>query len=181
MAGMRFVVLAAVLAAVSTACSANAPRSPGAAPTNGAALSQPPSMHAPADELARKMVQCMGDKGWDVKVHPDGGLEANYPNDQAERYIGDNEQCREETGFGRSSPVTAEQAAKIYDELLRVADCVRALGYDVSEPPSKQAYVEGLMNGRLPWHPYSNVFEDGPNEAARRQLNDKCPIHEPTT
>src|SRR5690606_7560589 len=46
-----------------------------------------------------------------------------------------------------------------YDILLKVADCVRDLGYDVPDAPSRQTFVDELVSYPIPsWHPYDPVY-----------------------
>lgn len=63
-------------------------------------------------------------------------------------------------------PMTEEQAETYFDALLEVADCVRGLGYQVAEPPSRQAAVEALQQPiiDLGWDPYEDPVRNAGTE-----------------
>ncbi|WP_160158445.1 hypothetical protein [Cellulomonas sp. SLBN-39] len=54
-----------------------------------------------------------------------------------------------------------ESAEAFYDALVATSDCVAALGYDVDEPPSREASVESMLSGSIIdplWSPYGALF-----------------------
>lgn len=53
--------------------------------------------------------------------------------------------------------MTEARAKKFYDKWLRVAECVRDQGFDVDDPPSEQAFVEGMVAHQFPWDPMTHV------------------------
>lgn len=122
----------------------------------------------------------MRDKGWDVTVDPDeGSFRAKYPSDQDAQYRADSESCYDELGYSMTpSPVSTEEADRLYDHWLPIAECLEENGYTLSEPPSRQAFVEETVRNRVPpWHPYDALGQQGGLQI-REQAEEDCPIPE---
>jgi hypothetical protein len=141
----------------------------------------PPSAGAadPWEHYIRDMVRCLTDKGWDIDDGGDGyGVHGGVPLAQVDQFDADKDACQARFGYDQlpGPSVSHDEAEDIYDLLLGVADCVRALGYDVPPPPSKQAFVEQLVAHPIPsWHPYDEVFQRG-NPAEIQRVEAECPI-----
>lgn len=134
----------------------------------------------PQRDYATTMVACLSAKGWHVERGSDGGFGADIPGDQLDQYNADRHACREENGFNDEPEITPEMAGRFFDRLVAAAQCLRGLGYQVSDPPSKQSYVETLVNGELPdWAPYSELIEMGLSFAELEEADAACP--QPTT
>lgn len=131
------------------------------------------------DDATAKMVRCLTEKGWEVKVGEDGrSYEYSLPSSQRSQFQVDEKDCRHEFGLDVLPPITQQYAEHAYDVYLRAAECVRGLGHQVSDPPSKQAFVEELMRRRIAsWHPYDEVMKSDPN--LHGQLERECPIDMP--
>lgn len=127
------------------------------------------------------VVGCLQEKGWDASVAPEGGFEAAFPTDQEEQYRADVEACHDELGDAMDPPpMSSEEVERAYDMLLDVATCVRGLGFEVPEAPSKQAYVEHLVNNGIgPWHPYDGITEPGDPDSQWREAKEECPVESP--
>jgi len=57
-------------------------------------------------------------------------------------------------------PITVAQAEDFYTALMAAEQCLRDLGYPISEPPSRQVIVDDVMN--LPmgaWDPWLEILE----------------------
>jgi hypothetical protein len=136
-----------------------------------AALAEPAS----AGDYGTNMVRCLSAKGWDVQRTADGGFDAKIPVAQTSRYNADREACKARFGYNDELSVTPEMAGHFYDRLVAAAECLRRLGYDISDPPSRQSYVETLVGGALPdWTPYYELMElAGPVEFQQAQA--ACP------
>lgn len=138
---------------------------------------QPPSPSPTTANEASDVARCLLERGWEVKVEADG-VTADVPPEQQERLNADMEECIEQ--FGDSPPAfpqTAAAAEQQYDMLLAVAECVSGLGYPVDDPPSRQAYVEAMLNEQLPhWHPYQHLYEDGYPLTEVGQVRAQCPV-----
>lgn len=119
------------------------------------------------------MAACLDAKGWDVRADSDGGVVVGgFPEEQHDRFLEDQAECLSEHGSALTQAITAEEAERLWDELLAVAECVRALGYHVPEPPSRQAAVEALQRTpiMLEWWPH-----DGVPPAEQNRSYAECP------
>jgi hypothetical protein len=138
----RFVAVLGVALAM-VGCTATAPGTP-----------EPPAQ--PSGDFGTNMVACLMAKGWDVRTTGDGGFAppAAIPAAQYERWLAEVDACRERFGYNDVT-VTPAMASSFYDKLVASAECLRGLGYGVSQPPSRQAFVEQFAHGEIPgWAPY---------------------------
>ncbi|HLV57318.1 MAG TPA: hypothetical protein VKY81_00340 [Natronosporangium sp.] len=137
-----------------------------------------PDEEAGIDRSYLAMARCLRDKGWDAYATEEGWGASGIPHAQSDQYDADENECRTSTGIGEVPPpeITEEEAAELYDVLLGVADCMRDLGFAVSEPPSRQAFVEDVVTTTIPdWHPYDVVFESG-NQSDIQLVESECPV-----
>ncbi len=151
------------------------PASPPASATTQPSAESPD----PWEHYIRDMVRCLTDKGWEIDDRGDSyGVHGGVPIAQVDQFDADKAECEARFGYDQlpGPSVSHDEAAELYDLLLVVADCVRALGYDVPPAPSKQAFVEQLVDHPIPsWHPYDKVFQRG-NRAEIQRLEEECPI-----
>jgi hypothetical protein len=132
-----------------------------------------------AEQRPAEMVRCMTDKGWHVEVRDGGwGDVDGVPEAQVDQWDADADACRTELGHDTGPPViTPEEAGEMYDLLVEVAECVRDLGYHVPEPPSRQSFVEDLVEYPIPsWHPYDVVYDRASGAGDIRRVEAACPI-----
>jgi hypothetical protein len=106
---------------------------------------------------------CLEERGWDVEVTPTGGwgIEVELPPEQSDAYRADYDECLVETGLD-DIEMTPELASDVYDNNLRVLECLEGQGYSVEDPPLKDTFVTKLLenpDGDY-WNPYSLVPED---------------------
>jgi hypothetical protein len=130
---------------------------------------------APAQDYGVNMQRCLAEDGWDVEVTSDGGIAGGFPRDQSNRFIENHMACIRRFGYDLTPPhLTYEEASELYEALLDVADCMRQLGYHVSEPPSRHAYAERLASGGFAeWHPHQAVGFASPSD--RERVAQECP------
>lgn len=145
-----------------------------------AASASSPAVIAPQKDYVANMVRCLTERGWNVVASDDGSYETpdGIPNEQLDQYKTDVTACRASFGYDKiAAPhVTREQAQKLYNDLLKVAQCVRGQGYTVPDPPSEQTFVEALVNYPIPvWHPYQVVTEQGGPDALKN-IEKTCPV-----
>lgn len=113
----------------------------------------------PADTLvgaswADRFAACMNERGWNVTVSEDGGVEGEYTDEQADRFTEDRDECNAFAGTNEElSPAEYEEA---YAALLDNRDCIIAQGYDLPQPPSYQAWRD--MNAA--WNPFVDLPPD---------------------
>lgn len=133
------------------------------------------------------MASCLTDKGFTTEVGSDG-LTTQVMEEQQEAYFEANQQCQQqvnvELGTDPATTVfTEEQLGEQYDSLLDVGECLSTAGYPVSDPPSREVWIESALLVQdalqetqlgenramdLPWNPY-----DGIDSVAAAEL---CPI-----
>lgn len=132
---------------------------------------------ARAEKALEAFFYCMVDRGWELTrvgdTWLDGFESGGIPEEQWDAYQADDQECGEISGradLGAPS-VSVEEAGSLYDLFIGVADCVRGLGYDVPEAPSRQAFVDGLVSYPIPiWHPHEL------NGVWRPDLEEECPV-----
>lgn len=103
------------------------------------------------------IVQCAHDHGIPVNLDPagDGILFENVPVEQSRQASEIVAGCRNglniPIGDGPYFGYTLEQAQRVYDHYLWVADCLTEAGYPPPDPPSFDFWLETQT-----WHPYNN-------------------------
>ncbi|WP_395245564.1 hypothetical protein ACGGZK_07045 [Agromyces sp. MMS24-K17] len=137
-------------------------------------MTEPSSKRWEGVPFAEAMSSCLQEHGWDSKANDDGSFDTEVRPEQAEPYEHDRKACAEETGYADDpEPLSREQLAAWYGELLVTAECVRGLGYDIEEAPSVQVFIDQFEGGELDglWGPYPN----GISATAFEQLESECP------
>lgn len=132
-------------------------------------------------EAGEIMQQCMTDEGWDVALNEFGEITSDHAADQVDEYGADLESCWAKHGFDKPPPpMDRTTAGEFFDLLVASATCLEDLGYSITEPPSREAYVDGLVaDGAVIWDPYADIADlvtDEEWDAARRS----CPQPERT-
>src|SRR5690606_8599868 len=94
-----------------------------ATPTPTTERQPAPTQAAPQhdDQWARHMVDCLTERGWDVKLTDDNRSEWTVPADQKDRFDADQNACFDEIGYDPNAPpppLTPEQAELTYDTWL---------------------------------------------------------------
>lgn len=125
-----------------------------------------------------RVASCLVDKGWtDVVVGADGqsiqsdSLRAS----QREAFTRDRVACEDAAGFqpGSEAPTDDDLRAQ-YAALVDSAACLRDLGYETSDPPSVQVWVDSYRAGEAPWSPFTDIVPNvSPEEWDRIQR--ACP------
>lgn len=117
-----------------------------------------PSSAPTADSQPTAMVDCLAGKGWEVTANPDGSYTAGVPTEQVNEFQAAETECIVELGLDEPWSLTEAEAAAYFDALVAAAECLRdELGYDIPEPPSRQAAIEEIMTPPidLGWDPYA--------------------------
>jgi len=137
-----------VIGLVISACSVPTGASPQVRPTSG----------AHADEL---FLACTEAEGWTAEIDPrDGGVIAEYPAAQNDKYLEDSEQCAREIGTFDPPELTREQYGQIYGALVEASSCLTELGYDVPSAPSLAVFIET----KAQWSPFAQLPQMGMDE-----------------
>lgn len=99
------------------------------------------------------------------------GGESQLPDNN--QYNDDIDACHAEHGYPDDAGYTPEHAERFFDLSWANADCLRDLGYDISDPPSRQSFVEALVNNEPPpWFPHLEALAQGGSNA---ELEAACP------
>lgn len=126
------------------------------------------------------MVECLAGKGFVATATADGGVRlGDVPEDQGEALNRASAECRLRywpDPRQSTSTVPREPAKALYAYLVDVASpCVESEGYTVSEPPSKEVWVEAKARGENAWSPYDRVIASDPDPEEWDALVNACP------
>lgn len=126
-----------------------------------------------ADHLTA-MMACLEDNGWNAVADP-VGLGYEVPSVTAENrasFAAAQDACRAEVG-PEPTPQTLTQARleELYAETVAAGECLTALGYSISSPPSRALWLDTWDAG--PWTPYADLPELSTEQW--RFLNAQCP------
>jgi hypothetical protein len=133
---------------------------------------------SPSADQGINMARCLSAKGWAVQRDAGGGWStiSGVPAEQVNQFDSDVVDCKAEFGYDKKLEITAKQAEGFYDKLVASAECLRGLGFEISEPPSRQAFVETLVGGELPaWAPYSQLIQMGASRDEFETAEKECP------
>ena len=145
-----------------------------AAPIDDAA----PQSHAEyaeayADWLPR-YIDCARSFGANAEALPDGAIQSPVAPGR-EAVYGLDAECVEQVGEPpAAAPLTDAFLVGLYELLVEQADCLRAAGYEISEPPSRVEWVENYGGGS--WAPLVDVMESDRDAA---DANRVCPQPDP--
>lgn len=123
---------------------------------------------------------CMEDGGFAVKVNEEQGNfdSVDLPPEQYDAWNSHMEKCGQAVGNPKFEELTDAQVRAHFDDYLVTATCLEELGYEISEPPSRESWVKS-WDTALIWSPYreaSDVIDD-PSEWER--VNQECPQPQP--
>lgn len=163
--------LSIMVALLTVACTRGEPllvdEPPVAGPEHAAAIAQAKL------EYVEAMVVCLQLRGFDVSVNDDGnGISSR--NVGIVEYFKQSDECEGElVAAGRIEPpatASREYFEGAYEYNLTVKACLEAEGYTVSEPPTKDSYVESQGEN---WVPYDAVVTN--SLAEWEEINRLCP------
>lgn len=76
-------------------------------------------------------------------------------------------------GYSNELTYAPEHAEMCFDTSLDAAECPRDRGYEIADPPSRQAFVEALVNDEPPpWYPHHEAMAAG---GLLSELEAECP------
>lgn len=111
------------------------------------------------DEWYEAVVECLQQEGWPAEVSDDsGGFEIATVNAQnLAAYKGAEQRCFDKIGMPEPGPGLddLEFASRFYDAFLESRECLLGLGFDVTPPPTREAFLE--LWATEPWTPYADV------------------------
>ena len=121
--------------------------------------------------VASLVVKCMNDQGLPAVLTPDGGISAeNIPLDQNTTAQQVMDACMRGLSLPSYTPPTDQQITLIYQYDLALQDCLETAGFQVSKPPSLDAFIEEYHSGA--WNPYSGVPLTGSGSS---DIQQRCP------
>lgn len=125
---------------------------------------------------------CMEDGGFAVKVNEEQGNfdSVDLPPEQYDAWNSHMEKCGQKVGDPKIDELTDAQVRDHFDDYLATANCLEELGYEISEPPSRESWVKS-WDTALNWMPHGEVSDviDDPSEWER--VNQECPQPQPLT
>lgn len=125
------------------------------------------------DEWVALRVDCLREFGWDAIADEGGTSVPSVTAEQREEFIGDLDRCTEEIGaLPPPEPLTEEQIRLVYAHQLVTKECLEAEGYEISEPPSVERFIDTYDTE--PWHAYDDL-PSGMSRTEWERLNDVCP------
>jgi hypothetical protein len=97
---------------------------------------------------------------------------------QEKKYERADDACTKSTNWGAIPlDMTPEQAASEFDDLVKVSQCLESRGFEIADPPSKQAFVEALVAKNTIWFPYDSILKNGATYAEYQKATKQCPQH----
>ena len=131
-------------------------------------------------EFEPLMVECLADEGFSVRAAGDGGIlfdEVPIEQEGAKRMADAVCSLRYwPNPYETASKTPREPAKALYDYLVdTAAPCIQGRGIAVSEPPSKEAWVEAAARGQDAWSPYDSFTSGNPSPERWAELLDACP------
>lgn len=155
--GVGTLLASAALVAVPLTGCTDAAQVPG--PTEGSESRQAESLQL--RDFNIRVAGCMTDNGAPAEVmEGEVGLEYSSPPGQHENVLAIHDQCvLENGGEPAPAPVSDTDIAAMYEENLRVVECLLTEGYEPVEPPSPEVfadqYTAALTNDKVKvWQPY---------------------------
>jgi hypothetical protein len=107
-------------------------------------------------EIMDKAVQCANDHGFPVRLTYDGGADfQDVPAAQNQEASFALDYCLQAMNVPNWSWPTEQQIREKYQYALALVPCIRALGYEVDDPPTVETYIETWQT--RPWTPFSHV------------------------
>lgn len=109
----------------------------------------------PVEEFDQRFRACLEENGFTVSLDGEGVSSVDVPEDQDEVFLQIAAECRSEAGWRLLGPPTPEELGLAFDARIQVADCLEGLGYLVTDPPSRAAWID---SGGTMWDPYDNLI-----------------------
>lgn len=134
------------------------------------------------NELTQAIVSCLADHGIAATATEDGGVEVDTaPGEDPTPIFELQQECeRDLVAAGRIPPPsqpTREYFEGAYAYNLTLKGCLEAEGFEISDPPSLETYIDSYMNpaSEGAWAPYNDISLSGVGSARWEELNRICP------
>lgn len=177
--GMRITVLACVVAAsLLASCDADRDHEPPPDPSP-TGIDGRPIFEGTEREWIEANAACLEQRGFDMRVEEQGEppsltwVPENLPDEQTDAYNEAFSACIDEIGEPSPEPPPTEaQIREIYLLEVATAECLRELGYEISDPPSEDVFIESYSTA--PWVAYFDLPKDMP-PGEWKLVNEECP------
>jgi hypothetical protein len=131
-------------------------------------------------QLTGEMIfACMQEAGWsNLVLDADGSISGHVPVEQSAKYDADQAACQAKAAKAYPpAPMSDRAIRERYALEVQTRECLIGQGYDISEPPSEQTWVEQFSNSSKGlWLPYWEIFTQSKlNAGAVAALKVKCP------
>lgn len=122
---------------------------------------------------------CMNDRGWeDTHVEDPDSPSVSLWDDrgnQPEAHDADLTDCQSLAGPEPiPPPLTEELAGERYDDRVAARNCLLDLGYVVSEPPSRETYVEQMLAVEPTWDPRMEALQSTTDAGSHSEVESNC-------
>lgn len=79
---------------------------------------------------------------------------------QEKEYVDAFVRCQEQTdGFPQEPIASRDIAENVYISQVDFRECALREGYSLTEPPSRESYVDAFLSGRINWDPQGELLE----------------------
>jgi hypothetical protein len=121
--------------------------------------------------------KCLKDKGWDVELTWDGGIEVTsetVPEAQLDLYTSDSDECWGAIN-DRIVSMQPDEISKVYQAELATRECLIERGVDVGTPPSEQQFIDTFQTQRWSAYGDSTAMATTAGEDEWQAMNEACP------
>lgn len=126
-------------------------------------------------EWGERYVACARQHGADAELLPGGGIRHPYAEGREVSPEGLDAECVQQVGRPPAGPEpTPEFLRGLYRLYVKEAQCLRAHGYVIAEPPSEASWVDSY--GSESWMPLADVMKTGRDVVEAERL---CPQPDP--
>lgn len=176
--GGRLAVLALslVLGGLAGCASTTAPSPQSSIVSDATPSSSIPVYAGPSEEYLPLIAACLREAGWNAEItQADGGLVIkSLTSAQRPAFTAARSACEQRIGTPPPpQPASAEQIHERYAFLVQARQCLMALGYTISEPPTEETFADSYATG--PWSPFNEVADQATTQQAWNEANDNCP------
>lgn len=131
------------------------------------------------EEFQAALQSCLDGAGWDKTVTPDGGIKEPFTGAEYDRFRENLHECYTQMGYpvAPTTTLSPEFLGTLYDRQLDVAACLKSKGEEVSDPPTRDLYIETANDpeSTAGWSPYDVVLASGIGEEEYNALRRDCP------
>jgi hypothetical protein len=136
---------------------------PATSAAQGSEFIQPDS-----DEVLIFMRRCIEERGWVVVDNGSGGIQIEFPPEQQAEATAAMRECSKQSlrlAPGETVPPPSDRQVRDYFQaLINSAEYLKTRGFDLSDPPSLDAYLEGGIGSWDPFGEILTVTGMGPSE-----------------